>query len=112
MFAYQPDTHPRPTLRSLTGPDSCAARDAEPRFVCAHGSCQVQRVDRAQDECALDARDADHPRIDLLRHKSLTVGRMVGFEPVIHTAELVGVVRKDWRAIRPISEWIAEHAQA
>lgn len=56
--------------------------------------------------------DADHPRIALLRHKSLTLGRTIGFEPVIHTAALVGEVRKDWRAIRPVSEWIAEHAQA
>ena len=56
--------------------------------------------------------EADHPRIDLLRHKSLTVGRSLGFEPVIHTATLLDEVRKDWRAIRPVSEWIAEHAQA
>lgn len=55
--------------------------------------------------------DADHPRIDLLRHKSLTLGRMIGFEPVIHTPELVTQVRRDWRAVRPIAEWIAEHAQ-
>ena len=29
--------------------------------------------------------DADHPRIDLLRHKSMTLGKGYGFEPVIHT---------------------------
>ncbi|MCW2785058.1 MAG: hypothetical protein JWP74_1575, partial [Marmoricola sp.] len=52
--------------------------------------------------------DADHPRIDLLRHKSLTIGRSYGFEPVIHTPELVDAVRKDWRASRPLIEWIAE----
>lgn len=52
--------------------------------------------------------DADHPRIDLLRHKSLTVGRSYGFEPVIHTPELVEAVRKDWRATRPLIEWVAE----
>jgi len=55
--------------------------------------------------------EADHPRIELLRHKSLTLGRMIGFEPVIHTAALLDEVRRDWRAIRPVSEWIAEHAQ-
>ncbi len=54
--------------------------------------------------------DADHPRIDLLRHKSLTLGRSLGFEPVIHTPDLVGEVRKDWRAVRPVVDWIAEHA--
>ncbi|UDY23232.1 DUF2461 domain-containing protein [Nocardioides sp. Kera G14] len=54
--------------------------------------------------------DADHPRIELLKHKSLTLGRMIGFEPVIHTGELLDLVRKDWRAIRPVTDWIAEHA--
>ncbi len=29
--------------------------------------------------------DVDHPRIDLLRHKSLTIGHDYGFEPIIHT---------------------------
>jgi uncharacterized protein (TIGR02453 family) len=52
--------------------------------------------------------DADHPRIDLLRHKSLTVGRSYGFEPVIHTPDLVEAVRQDWRATRPLIEWVAE----
>ena len=47
--------------------------------------------------------DADHPRIDLLRHKSMTVGRSHGFEPVIHTPELLDVVRDDWRSLRPFS---------
>lgn len=49
---------------------------------------------------------ADHPRIELLRHKSLTVGRSHGFDPVIHTPGLLEVVRKDWRALRPFLEWI------
>ena len=50
---------------------------------------------------------ADHPRIDLLRHKSLTVGRTLGFEPFVHTAELLDVVREDWRAMRPLVSWVA-----
>ncbi len=54
--------------------------------------------------------DVDHPRIDLLRHKSLTLGRDIGFGPVIGTHELVDEVRNDWRAVRPVTEWIAEHA--
>ena len=51
--------------------------------------------------------DADHPRIELLRHKSLTIGRDYGFEPVIHTPELLDKVRADWRAARPFVEWVA-----
>lgn len=52
--------------------------------------------------------DADHPRIELLRHKSLTIGKDYGFEPVIHTADLVAAVRADWKAGRPLVEWVAE----
>jgi uncharacterized protein (TIGR02453 family) len=55
--------------------------------------------------------DADHPRIDLLRHKSMTLGRSYGFEPVIHTAELLELVRSDWRAGRPFVEWVTSHAR-
>jgi uncharacterized protein (TIGR02453 family) len=52
---------------------------------------------------------ADHVRINLLRHKTLVVGRSHGFEPVIHTAELLEVVRADWRAARPLVEWVDHH---
>jgi uncharacterized protein (TIGR02453 family) len=51
---------------------------------------------------------ADHPRIGLLRHKSLALGRSYGFEPVIHTAELADLVRDDWRRLRPLVAWVAE----
>jgi uncharacterized protein (TIGR02453 family) len=54
--------------------------------------------------------DADHPRIELLRHRSLTLGRSYGFEPVIHKAELLDLVRADWRAGRPFVEWVRENA--
>ena len=54
---------------------------------------------------------ADHPRIELLRHRSLTVGRSHGFEPVVHTPELLEVVREDWRALRPFVEWVARNAE-
>jgi uncharacterized protein (TIGR02453 family) len=53
--------------------------------------------------------DKDHPRIELLRHKSIFASHAIGFEPVIHTAELLDVVRKDWRATRPLVEWAQRH---
>ncbi|MFC5677270.1 DUF2461 domain-containing protein [Aeromicrobium endophyticum] len=56
--------------------------------------------------------DADHPRIELLRHKSMTLGKAYGFEPVIHTPELVEQVRADWRAATPFVEWVQRHARA
>jgi uncharacterized protein (TIGR02453 family) len=51
--------------------------------------------------------DADHPRIDLLRHRSLTVTKDYGFQPIIHTPEFVDAVRADWKAARPLVEWVA-----
>jgi uncharacterized protein (TIGR02453 family) len=55
--------------------------------------------------------DADHPRIDLLRHKSMTLAKSYGFEPVIHTPELVDRVRNDWRAAAQFVEWVASNAE-
>jgi uncharacterized protein (TIGR02453 family) len=52
--------------------------------------------------------DADHPRIDLLRHKSLSLGRSYGFDPVVHTPELLGLVRRDWRAMSTFVDWVAQ----
>jgi uncharacterized protein (TIGR02453 family) len=51
--------------------------------------------------------DREHPRIGLLRHKQLFAGREIGFEPVVHTPELLDLVRDDWRATRPLVEWLA-----
>ena len=54
--------------------------------------------------------DADHPRIDLLRHRSMSLGKSYGFDPVVHTPELLDRVREDWRAARPFVDWVADHA--
>jgi len=50
----------------------------------------------------------DHPRIDLLRHRSLTVGRRLGFDPVVHTPDLLDRVRDDWRTLKPLVAWLEE----
>jgi len=50
---------------------------------------------------------ADHPRIELLRYTSMALGRSYGFEKSIHTPALLDQVRKDWRALRPLVEWVA-----
>jgi uncharacterized protein (TIGR02453 family) len=54
--------------------------------------------------------DADHPRIDLLRHKSMTLGKSYGFGPVIRTPELLDMVRADWREATPFVQWVSDHA--
>ena len=52
--------------------------------------------------------DKNHPRIELLRHRTLAVRRQYGFEPVVHSPELLAAVRKDWKACRPLVEWLGE----
>ena len=51
--------------------------------------------------------DAEHPRIHLLRRKQLFVGRPYGFEEDAIGAGLVDRVRDDWRALRPLVDWLA-----
>ena len=55
--------------------------------------------------------DADHPRIDLLRYRSALRRDAFGFEPVLHSPELLDRVRADWRALRPLLEWVATNAE-
>lgn len=52
--------------------------------------------------------DKDHPRIELLRMRTVLGMRSYGFEPFIHTAELLERVREDWRRLRPLVSWVAE----
>ncbi|MBM7279325.1 DUF2461 domain-containing protein [Gordonia rubripertincta] len=54
--------------------------------------------------------DVDHPRIELLRHKSLFAGRDYGFDDVIHTSALVDRVRQDWRETNTVVDWLVRHA--
>jgi uncharacterized protein (DUF2461 family) len=52
--------------------------------------------------------DKEHPRIDLLRMRTVLGMRSYGFEPFVHTGELLDRVREDWRKLRPLVSWIAE----
>jgi uncharacterized protein (TIGR02453 family) len=51
---------------------------------------------------------ADNPRIDLLRFRALTVARHYPVEPWIGTRKAFTSVRGDWRAMRPLMEWLAD----
>lgn len=51
----------------------------------------------------------DHPRIELLRHRSLIVNRDYGFDEIIHSPTLVDEIRKHWRQTRPLLDWCARH---
>ena len=54
--------------------------------------------------------DAGHPRIALLRHRSMTLGKSYGFEPFIHTPELLERVRSDWREASAFVAWVDDNA--
>ncbi|WP_280261832.1 DUF2461 domain-containing protein [Nocardia wallacei] len=49
---------------------------------------------------------ADHPRIDLLRHKSLSVSKEFGAPDWLETPRVAKEVRKSWETMRPVVEWL------
>ena len=51
----------------------------------------------------------DHPRIELLRHKTLFAGRRYGFDADDIGPGLLDRVRDDWRSLRPLVEWVSHH---
>ena len=52
---------------------------------------------------------ADHPRIDLLRYRSLYVVRVWEPDDVLHERACLDRVRKAFRELRPLNEWAADH---
>lgn len=50
----------------------------------------------------------DHPRIDLLRHKTIVLSNDYGDDPVIHTTDLLDRVRNDWRRATPLVLWLTD----
>ena len=53
--------------------------------------------------------DAEHPRADLLRHKSLTASIRYTPAPWLHTAKAKDRVRKAWDALAPLNAWLDQH---
>ncbi|SNT45727.1 DUF2461 domain-containing protein [Rhodococcoides kyotonense] len=49
--------------------------------------------------------ELDHPRIELLRHKSLTASTHFGSPPWLETPDVVQHVREKWRQLTPLVEW-------
>jgi uncharacterized protein (TIGR02453 family) len=51
----------------------------------------------------------DHPRIDLLRHKSLYAARAWAPDDTLHEAGALDRVVATWRVLTPLVEWLADH---
>jgi uncharacterized protein (TIGR02453 family) len=56
--------------------------------------------------------DEDHPRIDLLRYKTLTAWHEYPPEPWLHTAEAAEVVASTWREMAPLNTWLERNVGA
>lgn len=54
----------------------------------------------------------DHPRIDLLRYRSLTAWAEFGVQPWLHTAEAAEVIARTWRDMAPLNEWLERNVGA
>ncbi|MFD3774518.1 DUF2461 family protein [Streptomyces sp. NPDC058612] len=50
---------------------------------------------------------ADHPRLDLLRHRKIDAGRRFGPDAGLHTARAADLVRETWLLVRPLLDWVA-----
>jgi uncharacterized protein (TIGR02453 family) len=51
----------------------------------------------------------DHPRLDLLRHRTLFVSRSWEPDNVLHEPGCVQRVRQSWMQLRELNHWCAEH---
>lgn len=53
--------------------------------------------------------DPDHPRLDLLRHRSLFAVRAWPPDDVLHERACLDRVRTAWRGLRGFNEWARDH---
>ena len=53
--------------------------------------------------------DNDHPRAELLRHRSVYAAKVWEPDDVLHERACLNRVRKAWRELRPFNEWAQQH---
>lgn len=54
--------------------------------------------------------DKDHPRAELLKHKSLSAGMTLGEPEWLSKPSAKEEIAKRWEVLRPLVEWVNEHA--
>ena len=52
---------------------------------------------------------ADHPRLELMRHETLTMRRVYGVDARLGSRKALDLIRADWRALRPLNTWVTEY---
>lgn len=55
---------------------------------------------------------ADHPRLELLRYRSLTASRDWPAGPELSGPAALDLVRQTWRELIPLCDWLSEHIGA
>jgi Conserved hypothetical protein (DUF2461). len=53
--------------------------------------------------------DPEHPRLELMRHKSLYGWRSWPPDDVLHESGALDRVVAAWRSLRPLADWLADH---
>jgi len=51
---------------------------------------------------------ADHPRLELMRFRRVTAMREYPADDWTQTSKTLAAVRRDWRALQPMLEWLAD----
>jgi len=55
---------------------------------------------------------ADHPRVDLLRYRSLTASRHWPAGPELARPAALGLIRQTWEQLIPLCDWLSEYVGA
>ena len=53
--------------------------------------------------------DREHPRLELLRFRALSAARSYGDQPWLASRDALSRVRRGWRRLAPLNDWIATH---
>lgn len=51
----------------------------------------------------------DHPKLELMRYRKVTAMREYSADDWLKTSKTLATVRSDWRALRPLVEFLADH---
>jgi uncharacterized protein (TIGR02453 family) len=91
----------RAVADDVAGPQLARALTAAGRARLDVGAEQLSRVPAGYPK--------DHPRADLLRFKTLTVGRELGCPAWLATPRARNEIAKAWRTMAPVVDWLDTH---
>jgi uncharacterized protein (TIGR02453 family) len=91
----------RAVADDVAGPDLARAVTGVRRKGYAIGGHQLTRVPSGYAK--------DHPRAELLRHKTLTASRDLGCPEWLSTPAAKAEIRKAWRGMAPLVAWLETH---